>query len=144
MMYQVGKCKISTCAWALASISWPIRNIKAAMQKLHISPQLVSAWTVSWLWVKSSHYSYACSLVAHSHMLSRWWQASIHVADQHHYYHIISWHDRHVLQSRILILHPGDNYFQVLLYPWYNGIWSYLRFAGRANDSISTIMVSKY
>ena len=37
MMHQVGKCAISAWAWVLASIPWPVRNTKAAMQKLCIS-----------------------------------------------------------------------------------------------------------
>ncbi len=50
MMHRVGKCVISAWAWLLAFIPCPVRNIKAAIQKSHISTQPFSAWIVSWSW----------------------------------------------------------------------------------------------
>ena len=56
MMHRVGKCFIFTWAWVLTFIPWPVRNIKAAMQKSHISMHPFSAWIMSWLWDKSVEY----------------------------------------------------------------------------------------
>ena len=52
MMHRVGKCVIFARAWVLDFISWPVRNIKAAMQKLCISPYHFCAWSVPWSWDK--------------------------------------------------------------------------------------------
>ena len=43
-------------AWVLAFIPWPVRNIKAAMWKSHISAHPFSTWIVSLSWV-TGHYS---------------------------------------------------------------------------------------
>ncbi len=52
IMHWDGKCAISAVVWVLASIPWPVRNIKAAMWKLCISTHPFSAWIVSWSWDK--------------------------------------------------------------------------------------------
>ncbi len=52
MMHWVGKCAISTRAWVLTFIPWPVRTIKATMWKSCISTHLSSAWIVSWSWGK--------------------------------------------------------------------------------------------
>ena len=43
ILHLVGKCTISTWAWVLAFIPWPVRNIKTAMQKSCISTHPLSA-----------------------------------------------------------------------------------------------------
>ena len=53
MMHRIGKCAISAWAWVLTFILWPVRNIKAAMWKSHISTHSFSAWIVSWTWDKT-------------------------------------------------------------------------------------------
>ena len=50
MLHLVGKCAIF--AWVLAVIPWPVRHIKAAMQKSCLSARPFSAWIVSWSWDK--------------------------------------------------------------------------------------------
>ena len=49
-MHWVEKRVISAWAWIFAFIPWLVRNVKEALQKLHIFTDPFSAWIVSWSW----------------------------------------------------------------------------------------------
>ncbi len=66
--HQVGKCVIPTWSWVLAFIPWPVRNIKAAMWKPHISTHPFSTYIVSWSWDNSGDLF--CSKESQT---TRWW-----------------------------------------------------------------------
>ena len=64
MMHRVVKYAISTWVWVLAFIPRPVRNIKAAMQKLCISTHPFSAWIVWWSWDKEYYLHHLIYLIS--------------------------------------------------------------------------------
>ncbi len=63
MMHLNGKCAIFAWAFVLCFIPWPVRNIKATIQKLHFSAHPSSNWIVSWSWDKGHSGMYWLSWI---------------------------------------------------------------------------------